>query len=86
MATWSDVELLTNEDTNTVRLDSVSGEENGSGLYQVDTLVKISSADKVPADPRLLSFGASNWSIVVIDKTVILFDQSYQTILLLLHF
>ncbi|MEQ2235438.1 hypothetical protein ILYODFUR_002347 [Ilyodon furcidens] len=86
MATWSDVELLTNEDTNTVRLDSVSGEENGSGLYQVDTLVKITSADKVPADPWLLSFGASNWSIVVIDKTVILFDQSYQTILLLLHF
>uniref|UniRef100_A0A3B3YVA8 Uncharacterized protein n=1 Tax=Poecilia mexicana TaxID=48701 RepID=A0A3B3YVA8_9TELE len=47
MATWSDVELLTNEDTNTVRLDSVSGEEHGSGLYQVDTLVKISSSDKV---------------------------------------
>uniref|UniRef100_A0A3P9QBQ0 Kinetochore associated 1 n=1 Tax=Poecilia reticulata TaxID=8081 RepID=A0A3P9QBQ0_POERE len=79
----NDVELLTNEDTNTVRLDSVSGEEHGSGLYQVDTLVKISSSDKVIS---LLSFGASNWSIVVIDKTVILFDQSYQTILLLLHF
>lgn len=47
MATWSDVELLTNEDTNTVRLESVSGEEHGSGLYQVDTLVKISSSDKV---------------------------------------
>ncbi|XP_007572204.1 kinetochore-associated protein 1 [Poecilia formosa] len=86
MATWSDVELLTNEDTNTVRLDSVSGEEHGSGLYQVDTLVKISSFDKVPADPQLFSFGSSNWSIVVIDKTVILFDQNYQTILLLLHF
>lgn len=44
---WSDVEILTNEDTNTVRLDSVSKEENGSGLYQVDTLVKISSANEV---------------------------------------
>lgn len=44
MAMWSDVELLTNEDTNTVRLGS---EENGSGLYQVDTLVKISTANEV---------------------------------------
>lgn len=47
MAMWSDVELLTNEDTNTVRLGSVSGEENGSGLYQLDTLVKISNANEV---------------------------------------
>uniref|UniRef100_A0A8C9YCM8 Kinetochore associated 1 n=1 Tax=Sander lucioperca TaxID=283035 RepID=A0A8C9YCM8_SANLU len=83
---WSDVELLTNEDTNTVRFGSVSREENGSGLYQVDTLVKISTANEVQADPRLSSSSGSNWSIVVADKTVILFDQSYQTILLLLHF
>lgn len=47
MAMWGDVELLTNEDTNTVRLGSVSTEENGSGLYQVDTLVKISAATEV---------------------------------------
>lgn len=47
MAMWSDVELLTNEDTNTVRFGSVSREENGSGLYQVDTLVKISTANEV---------------------------------------
>ncbi|XP_030272722.1 kinetochore-associated protein 1 isoform X1 [Sparus aurata] len=83
---WSDVELLTNEDTNTVRFGSVSREENGSGLYQVDTLVKISTANEVEADPCLSSSSGSNWSIVVADKTVILFDQSYQTILLLLHF
>lgn len=47
MAMWSDVEVLTNEDTNTVRLSSVTGEDNGNGLYQVDTLVKISSANEV---------------------------------------
>ncbi|XP_070712166.1 kinetochore-associated protein 1-like [Pempheris klunzingeri] len=86
MAMWTDVELLTNEDTNTVRLGSVSKEENGSGLYQVDTLVKISTANEVEADPSLSSSSGSNWSIVVADKTVILFDQSYQTVLLLLHF
>uniref|UniRef100_A0A3Q2EJQ6 Kinetochore associated 1 n=1 Tax=Cyprinodon variegatus TaxID=28743 RepID=A0A3Q2EJQ6_CYPVA len=87
MATWSDVELLVNEDTNSARLYGVSTEESGSGLYQVDTLVKISSADEVIwGNPRLLSFGGLNWSIVVVDKTVILFDQSYQTVLLLFHF
>ncbi|XP_071339118.1 kinetochore-associated protein 1 isoform X1 [Trachinotus anak] len=86
MAMWSDVELLTNEDTNTVRLGNVSREESGSGLYQVDTLVKISTASEVQTDPRLSSCSGSNWSIVVADKTVILFDQSYQTILLLLNF
>ncbi|XP_029367133.1 kinetochore-associated protein 1 isoform X2 [Echeneis naucrates] len=86
MATWSDVELLTNEDTNTVRLGSVSREENGSGLYQVDTLVKISTGSEVQTDPRLSACSGSNCSIVVADKTVILFDQSYQTVLLLLHF
>ncbi|XP_063753413.1 kinetochore-associated protein 1 isoform X2 [Eleginops maclovinus] len=86
MAMWSDVELLTNDDTNTIRLGSVSREENGSGLYQVDTLVKISTANEVHRDPCLSSSSGSNWSIVVADKTVILFDQSYQTILLLLHF
>uniref|UniRef100_A0A3Q1IHY5 Uncharacterized protein n=1 Tax=Anabas testudineus TaxID=64144 RepID=A0A3Q1IHY5_ANATE len=80
---WSDVELLANEDTNTVRLGSVSREENGSGLYQLDTLVKITN---VKTDPRLSSFSGSNWSIVVADKTVILFDQNYQSILLLLNF
>ncbi|TNN54572.1 Kinetochore-associated protein 1 [Liparis tanakae] len=86
MAMWSDVELLTNEDTNTVRFGSVSKEENGSGLYQVDTLVKISTGNEVETDPRLSSSSGSNWNIVVADKTVILFDQNYQTILLLLHF
>ncbi|KAJ3604724.1 hypothetical protein NHX12_029463 [Muraenolepis orangiensis] len=46
---WNDVELLTNEDTNTVRFGNGSREEeNGggfTGLYQVDTLVKISTTD-----------------------------------------
>uniref|UniRef100_A0A3Q4H507 Kinetochore associated 1 n=1 Tax=Neolamprologus brichardi TaxID=32507 RepID=A0A3Q4H507_NEOBR len=84
MALWSEVELLTNEDTNTVRFDGVSREENSSGLYQVDTLVKVSSANE--ADPNLTSSSGSNWSFIVADRTVILFDQSYQSILLLLNF
>uniref|UniRef100_A0A8C5BA13 Kinetochore associated 1 n=1 Tax=Gadus morhua TaxID=8049 RepID=A0A8C5BA13_GADMO len=82
---WSDVELLTNEDTNSYRFGHVSKEENGSGLYQVDTLVKISTADK-QHKPYLYSSCGSNWSVVVADRTVILFDQTYQTILLHLDF
>lgn len=41
---------------------------------------------QVQADPRLSSSSGANWSVVVADKTVILFDQSYQTVLLRLHF
>uniref|UniRef100_H3DEG7 Kinetochore associated 1 n=1 Tax=Tetraodon nigroviridis TaxID=99883 RepID=H3DEG7_TETNG len=83
---WSDVELLTNEDTSTVRLSSVSKEENASGLYQGDTLVKISTANQVETEPHLSSCSGSSWSIVAVDRTVVLFDQSFQSIQLLLHF
>ncbi|CAL8347314.1 unnamed protein product [Lota lota] len=83
---WNDVELLTNEDTNNYRFGHVSREENGSGLYQVDTLVKISTTDTAQHSPYLYSSCGSNWSIVVADRTVILFDQTYQTILLHLDF
>ncbi|KAK0138145.1 Kinetochore-associated protein 1 [Merluccius polli] len=83
---WNDVELLTNEDTNTVRFGHVSREENGSGLYQVDTLVKISTTDTAQSNPHLSSSCGSNWAIVVADRTVLLFDHTYQTLLLHLDF
>ncbi|XP_024909034.1 kinetochore-associated protein 1 isoform X2 [Cynoglossus semilaevis] len=87
MATWSDVELLSSEDTNNLKyLSSDPKEDSGNGLYQVDTLVKISTADEVLRGPRFSSSGGSNWSVVVVDKTVILFDQTYQSVRLLLHF
>lgn len=44
---WNNVELLLNEDTNTVRLYSDAEQESGNALYQVDTLVKISSSERV---------------------------------------
>ncbi|XP_061622950.1 kinetochore-associated protein 1 isoform X2 [Phyllopteryx taeniolatus] len=85
VAMWNDVELLVNEDSSTVRFGNVSAEENDSSLYQVDTLVKVSSSE-VESDPHLYSINGPNWSILVADRTVVLFDQSYQTILLLLNF
>uniref|UniRef100_A0A6Q2ZN00 Kinetochore associated 1 n=1 Tax=Esox lucius TaxID=8010 RepID=A0A6Q2ZN00_ESOLU len=81
---WNDVELLINEDTNTGHFCSVR--EESSGLYQVDTLVKIASPEKVLSNPQLYASSNSNCSIVVADTTVILFDLSYQTILLHLDF
>ncbi|KAL0979386.1 hypothetical protein UPYG_G00184390 [Umbra pygmaea] len=81
---WNDVELLTNEDTNTGRFCNVR--EENSGLYQVDTLVKIASPEKVRSNPQLYALSTSNCSIVVADTTVILFDLCYQTVLLHLDF
>lgn len=54
MATWSDVELLSSEDTNNLKyLSSDPKEDSGNGLYQVDTLVKISTADEVNVDVHI---------------------------------
>ncbi|KAJ8380268.1 hypothetical protein SKAU_G00010460 [Synaphobranchus kaupii] len=83
---WNDVELLTSDDTNTVRLCIDSRQECGSALYQVDTLVKLSSSAKVLDSPKLYASSASNSSILVADTTVVLFDQNFQSVLLHLHF
>lgn len=41
---------------------------------------------QVQSGPHLYSSSGSNWSVVVADRTVILFDQTYQSILLHLDF
>uniref|UniRef100_A0AAR2K3S5 RZZ complex subunit KNTC1/ROD C-terminal domain-containing protein n=1 Tax=Pygocentrus nattereri TaxID=42514 RepID=A0AAR2K3S5_PYGNA len=81
---WNNVELLINEDTNTVRLSSDS--EHGSALYQVDTLVRISPSEKVPSNPRIYASNNQNCCLVVADATVVLFDPSFQTVLAHLYF
>ncbi|XP_066511842.1 kinetochore-associated protein 1-like [Hoplias malabaricus] len=81
---WNNVELLINEDTNTVRLSSDS--EQGSALYQVDTLVRISPSEQVQANPRIYASNNQNCCLVVVDATVVLFDPSFQTILAHLYF
>lgn len=50
-AMWNDIELSTNDDTVTGRLCIDSRHECGTALYQVDTLVKVSSSDKVRLFP-----------------------------------
>lgn len=44
---WNEIDLLINDDTGSGRLSVGSGRECGTALYQVDTLVKITSSDKV---------------------------------------
>ncbi|MGH0147908.1 UNVERIFIED_CONTAM: hypothetical protein FKN15_011201 [Acipenser sinensis] len=83
---WNDIELSTNDDTVTGRLCIDSRHECGTALYQVDTLVKVSSSDKVLSNPNLYASSSSNGCVVVADKSVILLDQNCQSVLLQLQF
>ncbi|XP_056314738.1 kinetochore-associated protein 1 [Danio aesculapii] len=83
---WNNVELLLNEDTNTVRLYNDVEQESGNALYQVDNLVKISSSEKVVSKPNVYASSTPNCCIIVVDTAVVLFDPSFQTVLIHLYF
>lgn len=80
---WNKLELLVNDDT--VRLCSEFPQHDGA-LYQLDTLVKLSSSEHVESDPKL--YGSVNTSscILVSDTSVVLLDPSFQNVLLHLYF
>lgn len=44
---WNDIELLANDDTGSEQLPVGLGYECGTALYQVDTLLQITSSEKV---------------------------------------
>ncbi|XP_060762821.1 kinetochore-associated protein 1 isoform X2 [Neoarius graeffei] len=81
---WNNIELLVNEDTNTVRL--CGEQEPDSALYQLDTLVRISASGKVLPDSNIYASNNANCCVVVADSTVVLFDPSFQTVLHHLYF
>ncbi|XP_041954273.1 kinetochore-associated protein 1 isoform X1 [Alosa sapidissima] len=83
---WNKVELLINDDTNTVRLGNGSAQLGDGALYQVDTLVKLSSSENAVSNPKLCGSMTSTSCIVVCDTSVVLFDSSFQTVLLHLYF
>ncbi|XP_050966456.1 kinetochore-associated protein 1 isoform X1 [Labeo rohita] len=83
---WNNVELLLNEDTNTVRLSGDAEQESGNALYQVDTLVKLSSSEKVLSNPRVSASSTPSCCVVVADTAVVLFDPGFQTVLIHLYF
>ncbi|XP_067395657.1 kinetochore-associated protein 1 [Emydura macquarii macquarii] len=78
---WNDIELLTSDDTGSGRLSIGSRQECGIALYQVDTLVKITSSEKVLFNPKLYACNSSDGCIIVADRSVALLDsicQSFQ--------
>ncbi|XP_037734530.1 kinetochore-associated protein 1 isoform X3 [Chelonia mydas] len=78
---WNDIELLTNDDTGSGRLNIGSRQECGTALYQEDTLVKITSSEKVLLNPKLYACNSSDGCIIVADRSVSLLDsicQSFQ--------
>uniref|UniRef100_A0A8C4YT50 Kinetochore associated 1 n=1 Tax=Gopherus evgoodei TaxID=1825980 RepID=A0A8C4YT50_9SAUR len=78
---WNDIELLTNDDTGSGRLNIGSRQECGTALYQEDTLVKITSSEKVLCNPKLYACNSSDGCIIVADRSVALLDsicQSFQ--------
>uniref|UniRef100_A0A6I8NYR3 Kinetochore associated 1 n=1 Tax=Ornithorhynchus anatinus TaxID=9258 RepID=A0A6I8NYR3_ORNAN len=83
---WNEIELLTSDDTGNGCLSIGSREEHGTALYQVDTLVKISSSEKVSFNPKLRACNSSDGCTVVADQSVTLLDSSCQALRLHLQF
>lgn len=53
---WNDIELLTNDDTGSMQLPVGLGCECGTALYQVDTLLQVTSSEKVEFIKAVLFF------------------------------
>ncbi|XP_041058983.1 kinetochore-associated protein 1 [Carcharodon carcharias] len=83
---WNEIELLTNDDTGSGRLNIEARKESGAALYQVDTIVKISSSTTVTVCPKLHAFCSSDGCVVVVDHSVLLMDQICQSVLMQLQF
>ncbi|KAM4707895.1 kinetochore-associated protein 1 [Discoglossus pictus] len=83
---WNDIELLANDDTGSCRLSIDSRQESGTALYQVDTLLKISSSENVSCNPKLYAYNSNEGCIIVVDRSVSLLDSICQSLQLQLQF
>uniref|UniRef100_A0A8C3SG35 Kinetochore associated 1 n=1 Tax=Chelydra serpentina TaxID=8475 RepID=A0A8C3SG35_CHESE len=83
---WNDIELLTNDDTGSGRLNIGSRQECGTALYQEDTLVKITSSEKVLFNPKLYACNSSDGCIIVADRSVALLDSVCQSFQMYIQF
>uniref|UniRef100_U3K386 Kinetochore associated 1 n=1 Tax=Ficedula albicollis TaxID=59894 RepID=U3K386_FICAL len=81
---WNDIELLLNDDTG--QLPVGLGHECGTALYQVDTLLQITSSEKVSANPQLHACSSRDGSIVVVDRSVALLDSTGLSLLMHIQF
>ncbi|XP_009072182.1 PREDICTED: LOW QUALITY PROTEIN: kinetochore-associated protein 1 [Acanthisitta chloris] len=73
---WNDIELLLSDDTGSAQLPVGLGQECGTALYQVDTLLQITSSEQVSANPELSGCSSRGGSIVVVDRSVVLLDST----------
>ncbi|XP_062446334.1 kinetochore-associated protein 1 [Rhea pennata] len=83
---WNDIELLANDDTGSERLSVGLGQECGTALYQVDTLVQITSSEKVSVNPQLYACSSRDGSIIVVDRSVVLLDSTGQSLQMHIQF
>uniref|UniRef100_A0A8C0U1B3 Kinetochore associated 1 n=1 Tax=Cyanistes caeruleus TaxID=156563 RepID=A0A8C0U1B3_CYACU len=81
---WNDIELLLNDDTG--QLPVGLGHECGTALYQVDTLLQITSSEKVSVNPQLHAHSSRDGSIIVVDKSVALLDSTGLSLLMNIQF
>ncbi|KAM7034603.1 kinetochore-associated protein 1 isoform 1-T3 [Acridotheres tristis] len=81
---WNDIELLLNDDTG--QLPVGLGHECGTALYQVDTLLQITSSEKVSVNPQLHACSSRDGSIVVVDRSVALLDSTGLSLLMHIQF
>uniref|UniRef100_A0A8C3RCW4 Kinetochore associated 1 n=1 Tax=Cyanoderma ruficeps TaxID=181631 RepID=A0A8C3RCW4_9PASS len=81
---WNDIELLLNDDTG--QLPVGLGQESGTALYQVDTLLQITSSEKVSVNPQLRARSSRDGSIVVVDRSVALLDSTGLSLLMHIQF
>ncbi|NWI17511.1 KNTC1 protein, partial [Crypturellus soui] len=83
---WNDIELLASDDTGSERLSVALGQECGTALYQVDTLVQITSSEKVSVNPQLYACSSRDGSIIVVDRSVVLLDSTGQSLQMHIQF
>ncbi|KAM6247107.1 kinetochore-associated protein 1 isoform 2-T2 [Porphyrio hochstetteri] len=83
---WNDIELLVNDDTGTQLLPIGLGHECGTALYQVDTLLQITSSEKVSVNPQLYACSSKDGSIIVVDRSVALLDSTGQSLQMHIQF
>ncbi|XP_025018823.1 kinetochore-associated protein 1 [Python bivittatus] len=83
---WDDVELLTSDDTGSGQLSIHSRQECGSALYQMSTLVKITSSQKVLSNPALNAYSLNDGCVLVADRTVVVLDNICQSLQMFIHF
>ncbi|XP_063000381.1 kinetochore-associated protein 1 [Elgaria multicarinata webbii] len=83
---WDDVELLASDDTGSGQLRLHSRQECGSALYQMNTLLKVTSSEKVLSNPELYASSSSDGCVLVADRTVVVLDDICQSLRMFIQF